>query len=313
MNLRHLEVFHAVMQAGSVTGAAHLLNVTQPAVSNVLRHAEQQLKFKLFERIAGRLQPTPEAAELFPDVQEIFGRIDTLNRSVDEIRGGRAGRLAIAASPTFVNAYLPKAVSRLHEHSPGARVTIHALPTARTIEERVARRAVDIGLVYAPVQDPSVVVEQVTTSSVVCAVPRKSPLAKRKELGPEDLASASVVTTGPTTRIGTAIQEIYDANGLSMPEVAVELNSSQAVCLMVAEGVGIGLVDLATVLQYPLPDVVFCPFRPHIELSLCLIYPRDRPRSRLAVRLAEGLRAQFLSEPRCVRRAGPASTRFSRQ
>ena len=74
MNLRHLEVFHAIMQAGSVTGAAHLLNVTQPAVSNVLRHAEQQMKFRLFERVAGRLQPTPEARDLFPDVQEIFGR-----------------------------------------------------------------------------------------------------------------------------------------------------------------------------------------------------------------------------------------------
>lgn len=58
MNLRHIEVFNAIMQSGSVTGAAQLLNVTQPAVSNVLRHAEQQLGLKLFERIAGRLQPT---------------------------------------------------------------------------------------------------------------------------------------------------------------------------------------------------------------------------------------------------------------
>ena len=68
------------MQAGSVTGAAHSLNVTQPAISNMLKHTEQQLKFKLFERIGGRLHPTPEAADLLPDVNEIFGRIGTLNR-----------------------------------------------------------------------------------------------------------------------------------------------------------------------------------------------------------------------------------------
>ena len=302
MNLRHLEVFHAVMQAGSVTGAAHLLNVTQPAVSNVLRHAEQQLKFKLFERIAGRLQPTPEASDLFPDVQEIFGRIDTLNRAVDEIRGGRTGRLVIAASPTFVNAYLPKAVSRLRQHSPGARITIHALPTAKSIEERVARREVDIGLVYAPVMDPSVVIEEVTKSNVVCAVPRRSPLARRKELGPGDLASGTLVAIGPTTRIGIAIKEAYGAHGLPMPVVAIEVNSPQAACLMVAEGVGIGLVDLATVHQYPLPDVVFRPLRPHIELRLCLIFPKDRPRSRLAMRFAEGLRAQFVASGRMDKR-----------
>lgn len=284
------------MQSGSVTGAAQLLNVTQPAVSNVLRHAEQQLKFKLFERIAGRLQPTPEATDLFPDVQEIFGRIETLNRSVDQLRDGRIGRLAIAASPTFVNAYLPRAVSRLHRHSPGAQVTIHALPTARAIEERVARRDVDIGLVYAPVMDPSVVVEKVGKSSVVCAVPGKSPLARRKHLTPKDLAGQTVVATGPATRTGMAIQQTYGAHGLDSPVVAVEVNSSQAACLMVAEGVGIGLVDLATVHQYPLPDVVFRKFRPLVELSLCLIFPRDRPRSRLAMRFAEGLRAQFLDD-----------------
>lgn len=312
MNLRHLEVFHAVMQAGSVTGAAHLLNVTQPAVSNVLRHAEQQLQFKLFERIAGRLQPTPEACDLFPDVQEIFGRIDSLNRAVDGIRGGRTGRLAIAASPTFVNAYLPKAVLRLHQHSPGAQVTINALPTARAIEERVARREVDIGLVYAPVMDPSVVIEEVAKSSVVCAVPRGSPLSRRKELGPQDLASSTLVATGPTTRIGIAIKEVYGAHGLPMPSVAVEVTSPQAACLMVAEGVGIGLVDLATVLQYPLPDVEFRPFRPHIELSLCLIFPKDRPRSRLALRFAEGLRAQFLSGARTCRDSTRAAPRVDR-
>ena len=104
MNLRQLEVFHAVMQAGSVTGAAQLLNVSQPAVSNVLKHMEQQLRFKLFERVRGRLHPTPEAIELFPDVTEIFGRIGTLMRVVQEMRDGRSGRLVLATSPTLVNA-----------------------------------------------------------------------------------------------------------------------------------------------------------------------------------------------------------------
>ena len=293
MNLRHLEVFHAVMQAGSVTGAAHLLNVTQPAVSNVLRHAEQQLQFKLFERIAGRLQPTPEASDLFPDVEEIFGRIDTLNRAVDSIRGGRSGRLAVAASPTFVNAYLPKAVSRMRQRHPGGRITILALPTAQAIEERVAHREVDIGLVYAPVTDPGVVVEEVTKSSVVCAVPRLSPLARREAVHAEDLASETLVASGPTSRVGRAIRDAYDAQGLSPPPVAIEVNSVQAACLMVAEGVGIGLVDLATVQQYSLPDVEFRPFLPHIELSMCLVYPRDRPRSRLTQHFAACMRAQW--------------------
>lgn len=293
MNLRHLEVFHAIMQAGSVTGAAHLLNVTQPAISNVLRHAEQKAGFKLFERIGGRLHPTPEAADLLPDVEEIFGRIDTLNRTVDEMRDGRHGRLAIAASPTFVNAYLPKAVARLRREAPGARVTIHALPTAKMTEERVARREVDIGLVYADVTDPNVAVEEIARSTVLCALPRDSPLAGREFVETGDLASVPVVATGPASRVGAAIARGHAARGLPMPAVSVEVNALQAACLMAAEGVGVGLVDQATVDQYPLSDVVFRPLRPRIELSMCLIRPKDRPRSRLSLRFAECLRALF--------------------
>lgn len=180
-------------------------------------------------------------------------------------------------------------------------VTIHTIPTAKAIEERVARREVDIGLVYAPVMEAGVVIEQLTNSCVVCAVPRLSPLSKRKLLGPEDLESVTVVATGPTTRIGAAIKETYSSHGLSMPIISVEVNSPQAACLMVAKGVGVGLVDLATVHQYPLPDVEFRPFEPHIKLSLCLIFPKDRPRSRLALRFAEDLRALFLTGVRSLR------------
>lgn len=287
MNLRHIEVFYAIMQAGSVTGAAQLLNVTQPAVSNVLRHAEQQLGLKLFERIAGRLQPTPEAYDLFPDVQEIFGRIGTLNRMIEEMQGGRTGRLAVAASPTLVNAFLPKAIARLKTY--GAQVTILALPTAIAVE-RVARREVDIGFVYGPVTDPGVIAEALAESDLVCAVHRRSPLAKHKVLEPHHLASTSVVSTGRSTRIAVATKEACDAHGLPTPTVSVEVNSSLAACLMAAEEVGVGLVDFATANQYISPDVVFRPFRPKVVLHLYLIFPKDRPQSRTTARFAQALR-----------------------
>ncbi|MCB1974687.1 MAG: LysR family transcriptional regulator, partial [Burkholderiaceae bacterium] len=66
MRLRHIEVFNAVMVTGSVSGAARLINITQPAVSRTLKHAELQLGFPLFERTGGRLVATAEARSLFP-------------------------------------------------------------------------------------------------------------------------------------------------------------------------------------------------------------------------------------------------------
>ncbi len=293
MNLRHIEVFHAIMQTGSVTGAAQLLNVTQPAISNLLRHAEQQIKFKLFERVGGRLQPTAEAAYLFPEVQEIFSRLNTFKETLNEVRNGRYGSLAIAASPTVVNAYLPKAVAQLRRQAPGAQITVHSLPTAKAIEERVSQRGADIGIVYAPVGDAGVAFEEVTRSPVICALPHRSPLTERDVVETEDLASTTVVTTGATSRVGAAIMEAYASRGLPMPVSSIEVNSLQVACLMAAEGIGVGLVDTATVHQYSRSDVEFRPFRPHIELSTCLIYPKNRSRSALSKHFGDCLRTLF--------------------
>ena len=293
MNLRQLEVFHAIMRAGSVTGAAEALHVSQPAISNVLKHMEQQLGFKLFERIGGRLHPTPEATDLLPDVNEIFGRIGTLTRVVQEMRGGRTGRLVIATSPTLVNAFLPGAIARFRERSSAIQISIQSLPTPLAIE-RVSRREVDMGLVYAPVTDSAVEAEELAVTEIACAVPRKHALARRREIGADDLGGEPVISLGATTRIGMLIEAACRRTGMSPPAVSIEASSSFAACLMASEGAGIAIVDRATALSGKFEDLAFRPFQPRIALTVQLIYPRNRPRSRAVVRLSEHLREAAL-------------------
>jgi DNA-binding transcriptional LysR family regulator len=120
MNLRHMEVFHAIMRTGSVTGAARSLNVTQPAVSAVLKHCESQLKMKLFTRVSGRLQPTAEARAIFPEIAAIFGRVEAVNSLTQDLVGGRLGTLSIAASFPIANGYLAKAVAVHRRAAQGA-------------------------------------------------------------------------------------------------------------------------------------------------------------------------------------------------
>lgn len=290
MNLRQLEVFHAIMQTGSVTGAARLLHVTQPAISNVLKHTEQQQGFRLFERIGGRLYPTPEANDLLPDINEIFGRIGTLNRIVHEMRDGRTGRLVVAASPTLVNAFLPRAVALLRQHSPGVRVAIQSLPTPLVID-RVARREVDIGIVYAPVDDGGVDAEDLVATELACVVPKGHPLARRRAINAADLNGLTVISLGARTRIGGLIEEGCRRANLPVPEVQIEASSSLAACLMVGEGAGVGLVDRATALSGKFTDLLFRPFRPRIAVSVLLIFTRERPRSRAALQFSQQLRA----------------------
>lgn len=69
VNLRHIEIFHAVMTAGSLTEAAQLLHTSQPTVSRELARFEKVIGLKLFERIRGRLHPTVQGLRLFEEVQ----------------------------------------------------------------------------------------------------------------------------------------------------------------------------------------------------------------------------------------------------
>ena len=297
MNLRQIEVFHAVMLTGSVTAAARYLNVSQPAISNVLKHTELQLKFKLFERIGGRLHPTPEANDLMPDVSEIFGRIGTFKRFVQDMQDGRMGRIILATSPTLVNAFLPRAVALFRQRNSAVRITIQSLPTPLVVE-RVARREVDMGMVYAPVTDDAVEGEGLLVTEMACVVPKNHLLAKKRRIKARDLEDQMVISLGSATRIGRLIEEECRKLGVPAPEIGIEASSSLAACLMVSEGAGVGLVDTAMSLSRKFDDLAFRPFEPKIPVEVRLIYPRDRPRSRATLNLSAQLHRTVREGPR---------------
>jgi len=288
MTLRQLETIYAIMRAGSVTAAARNLHITQPAVSAVLKHTEQQLKMKLFERIGGRLHPTPEVLALLPDLEEIFGRIDTMSRAVQELRDGRTGKLVLATSPTLVNAFLPRAVAVLRKAAPLLDIVVHSLPTAMAIA-RVSRREADMGLVYAPVADPALEIEDLIITEMACVVPNGHPLAKKSEIFARDLHDESVISTGPRTRLGALVEEACQREGHTPPRIGIEASSSLAACMIVECGAGIGLVDRSIELSGKFDALSFRPFRPRVEVKIQLVFPRDRPRSRASMQLADWL------------------------
>lgn len=294
MTLRQLEILYAIMKAGSITAAARSLHVTQPAVSAVLKHTEQQLRMKLFERIGGRLHATPEALALMPDLEVIFGRIDTVTRYAQELRDGRSGKLVIATSPTLVNALLPQAVAALRESSPNVRIVIDSLPTPLAIA-RVARREADIGLVYAPVAESSLDAEDLLTTQMACVLPSTHVLARARVVRAADLAGESIISTGPHTRLGMLIEKACRARGEAPPTIGTEASSSLTACMMVGCGAGVALVDRSIELCGKFGDLVFKPFRPRTDVLIQLIFPRDRPRSRASAQLAAWLKKKYYS------------------
>src|SRR3954469_4187254 len=97
MNFRQLEIFRAVMISGSASRAAELLGITQPAVSRAVSDLEESLGFGLYDRVRGRLVPTPEGQLFFRDVSNSFVGLDRLRASAAQIRDFGSGSLRIAS------------------------------------------------------------------------------------------------------------------------------------------------------------------------------------------------------------------------
>jgi DNA-binding transcriptional LysR family regulator len=277
MNLRQLEVFHAVMRTGSVTAAARLLNVTQPAVSIVLRHCEDQLKLKLFTRAGGRLQPTPEAQAIFPDVAAIFNRLDAVSRLTQDLAGGRLGTLSVAAAFPIANGYLAKAVASFLADRPLVKVALQSL-TSPQVAERVLSRDVELGVVYEPIDNGELETEVLVRSGIACVMRADHPLAAQSEVAVAELAPFSLITYLPQTITRVYVDRAL-AQAAPMPGISVQVSLSLTGLMLAYHGVGVALVEPYLLAFMPLPGLVARPLRPRIEMKTLLIRAKGAPRS----------------------------------
>lgn len=111
MRLRHIEVFHAVMQAGTISGAAQVLHISQPAVTKVLQHCELQLGLPLFERIRGKLYPRPEAHRLFAETEKLSRDLAGIRRLAASLKSKSVETIRLVATPSLAFSVLPPAMA----------------------------------------------------------------------------------------------------------------------------------------------------------------------------------------------------------
>lgn len=291
MNLRQLEIFHAVMKCGSVTRASQMLNVSQPAVSHAIRHYEDQLGKKLFERKGGRLVPTREALRIFPDVQHIFRRIEALERSMAQSKGGRAEPISIATTPAIAGRELALAVAAYMKKYPGATVEIQSLKSPEVIE-LVSRHEVDFGIGHAPNPDVSLETEHLTEQDVQCVLPNNHPLAKQSEISVLDLHEVPIISYSRHAVLSAPIHKAFAALGAT-PRIRVQTNDAFLAFMMANAGLGVAVVPPSHEVAQLFPDLKVVPLHPRVANTISLLWSSGKPLSRHALELIEMLKATF--------------------
>lgn len=290
MNLRQLEVFHAIMRAGTVTGAARLLGVTQPSVSTVLKHCEDQLRIRLFHRVGGRLQPTPEAEAILPDIEAIFARLDSVERQLRELRGGRIGTLSLAGAFPIANGYLAAAVASFLAERPGVRVVLRALASPELLD-RVVSREVELGIGLEPIVHPEVETEVLVTAGVACVMREDHPFAAQEEVDIRQLDGMPIITFLSRAPLRGYVDRALSEAGI-VPRIIVQVSMSMTGMALAVHGAGIALVEPHLLSTFPVPGLVARRLRPAIEMKAMLIRARDAPRSVIMTEFVAHLRSE---------------------
>lgn len=294
MRARQLEVFTAVMRAGTVTGAARLLNISQPALSQILIHAEDELGFALFDREKGRLQPTPEALELYPEAERLFGGLEGLRRKTADLRLGRAGLVRIAASPPPAMSLLPQALAAFRERHPDILLRTHVAPIAAMVD---LLRAGDAALALALDDNlpPDIEVERIGLTSFCCLLPEAHPLVRGDAVSFADLAAETVISYRSMTRPYDELQAAARREGAGfVPQI--EIDSSIAAAGFVQVGLGVAVVDsLLPWAQFP--GIVVRPLASGPALPLSLLSLRGKALSRAEEFIRTHLRAIEIENP----------------
>lgn len=280
MNLKQINTFRAIMITGSISSAAKLLFVSQPAVSRLLAHTEQQLGYLLFERIKGRLYPTSEARLLFNEVQSVYSGITRIAALATRLGEKKQGLLGIVSSPSLGHGLMPRCIEQFTRKHPDVHIRLRTL-TYDALVRSILDGESEIGLLFMPVTHPNLKSTQVGAIPLVCVLPSGHPLANEPAIDLSDLQDQTMVAYRSNSPLAKVLDDLF-GEGRTPERIQIEVDAQQNVCDLVSQGIGVGIVDQAVAAAQTSDRLVMRPLRVRHTLELYLACSRYEPLSLLA-------------------------------
>ncbi len=280
MRLRHIEVFNAVMLTGSVSAAARLINVTQPAVSRTLQHAELQLGFALFQRSKGRLLPTSEALTLYPHIEKLFSQLDSVQQLAKNLKiTGSPKELRVLSVPALSFEVLPHAIKLFRVRNPDIGITIKALHSPQILAALLQQDA-DVGFLFSPGVHAALTQEHLADGRMVCIAPHgmlPSRVVKRGSIRLAELAQGvhmpviGLDAQDPVGRVLSQALRDSGADGGSTPaglKFDIVVQTYHSALALAHHGLGLALVDSYTAASADLSRVDILNLEPMLPVPV---------------------------------------------
>ena len=247
LSVRQLEAFEATMVAGSVSGAATALSVSQPSVSRLLQELETDTGLSLFDRSHGRLVPTEQGLLFYGEVNKTFHGARNLIMAAQEIRELKRGVVRIGTLAAMSFKIVPEAIQQLRTRFPEAKTTI-AVRSSTEIVSSVASRLTDVGVVDAGVSFLDTICVTTFERNSVCVMDGHHPLADRERVQLEDFPRYPFVSLGELYfRRNRDGAKLLDATGAN---TVADIFQSFLACALVRGSQSLAVVDPFTASFY---------------------------------------------------------------
>lgn len=245
MNTRLIEVFHAIMQTGSVTGAASSLNVSQPAVTASLKQLEQSVGFSLFHRSGGRLKPTMEARALFSEAERVHDAVRVFGRLARRLQKELSGHLRVVTPPAFSHELVPEIIGRFMSEAPDCMVdmtTQHHEQILGDLSSGAARNS--LGFTFGADDRAGVGFIPVGEAELVAVLPVDDP-HEAPAIAVDGLITRPMIGTFSGEPLGNRVAETLEQAGY-VADYRVRVHNHSMAANLVIKGVGVAIVDHIT-------------------------------------------------------------------
>ncbi|UVL00630.1 LysR family transcriptional regulator [Pseudomonas sp. B21-048] len=277
ISIRHIEVFRAIMQAGSVTGAARLLFTSQPTVSRELARLESISGLRLFDREGGRMVPTAQAIMLLEEVEHSYIGLERINSVAQSIRRFEHGQLNVACLPLFSQTLLPKVCKHFQQQHSGIGLSI-AAQESPLLEESLSAQRYDLGLTEGEHVPRGTQGELLFCSDMVCILPEGHPLLSRSRLVMEDFRGVDFINFSGLDIYRQTLDEHFRQAGVNRHTV-IETTNAASVCAMVRQQLGVAIINPLSAVEESGRGLAIRPINVSIPYRVMLIRPDYRPSS----------------------------------
>jgi DNA-binding transcriptional LysR family regulator len=280
LTLRQMDVVRAVMIAGSIQGAANFLNVSAPGISRLIKHTEDGLGFRLFERRSGVFVPAPEAHAIFAMLNQVYHQVENLHAAVSSVQKGQDFALSFASAPSIAQFIAARAIRSLRARFPDLMIDLDIIKIEETLDYLLLERG-EVVFMSSPVENSAVESTALVKGRIVAILPEGHELAQQKTVSVHDLMRFPFIGVDPGDPYGDTLARPFCDAGLT-PHHAIRGRFAQTMVSLVRHGLGVAAIDEFSVAEVYMPGLVRRPLLEKAEITAYVVQKRGRQLSSFA-------------------------------